>query len=168
MSFKYNWKNKEASFGPIISTGIPGGTHITFEIILKKDNKFIALRRPQAIPEHELPPQAKDYPKGLLYFCHNLIRYGETIENCVKRIVKDQAGIKVKKFQVVYIDSSVQEKDNEWAFIPHIIAEINEIPKTNKEITEVILFDKNSIPEDFAWWTKKDLKWFMDSFDKFS
>ena len=168
MAFKYNWKNKEASFGPTINIGIPGGTHITFEIILKKDNKYIALRRPKGVPEHELPPQAKNYSKGLLYFCHNLIRYGESVEKCVKRIVKDQTGVNVKKFKVVYIDSSVQEKDKEWAFIPHIIAEVKEIPKTNSLVTEIILFDKTSIPDDFAWWSKEDLKWFIDSFDKFS
>src|SRR3989344_7141237 len=136
MSFKYNWKNKEASFGPPINTGVSGGTHITFEIILKKDRKYIVLRRPEGIPEHELPPQANKFSNGLLYFCHNLIRYGESVEECVKRIVKDQAGVKVKKFRVVYIESSVQEKDNEWAFTPYVLAEVDKFPEKNKSITE--------------------------------
>ena len=57
MTFEYNWKKNEANFGPPISKQKKGGTHITFEIILKKENKYIALRRPDGIPEHELPPR---------------------------------------------------------------------------------------------------------------
>ena len=165
MAFEYNWKNKEANFGPPISKQVNGGTHITIEIILKKGKKYITLRRPKGIPEHELPPELKTHSKGLLYFCHDLMIYGESIEDCVKRIVKDQAGISVKNIKVLYIDSTIQKKDNQWAFIPHIIAEIDNIPKTNSEITEVITFTKNSIPEEFAWWSKKELKEFLDEFD---
>jgi len=166
MVSEYNWKNKEANFGPPISKQVDSGTHITIEIILKKGKRYIALRRPKGIPEHELPPQAKSYPKGFLYFCHNLIRYGESIENCVKRIVKDQAGVSVKNIKVVYIDSSVQEKDNQWAITPHVIAEVKETPATNELVTEVFRFDKDNIPEDFAWWPEEELKEFLEEYDR--
>lgn len=165
MSFKYNWKNKEANFGPPLKEQVSGGTHVTFEIILKKEGKYIALRRPNGIPEHELPPQTKKYPKGLLYFCHNLIRYGEFMGNCVKRIVKEQTGINVKSYRVIDIESSYQKKDNQWSINPCIIAEVEKIPQANSEVTEVILFDKNNIPQDFAWWTQKELKEFLEKFD---
>src|SRR3989344_154017 len=145
MIFKYKWKNKEANFGPPLKEQVTGGMHLTFEIILKKDNQYIALRRPNGIPEHELPTQAKDYPNGLLYFCHNLIRYGESVEDCVKRIVKSQTRTDIKNFQTVYIDSSVQDKDNSWAIVPHIIAEVVDLPETNSDITEVVVFDKYSM-----------------------
>jgi len=161
---EYNWKNKEANFGAPISNQVKGGTHITFEIILKKDGKYIALRRPNGIPEHELPPNAKS--EGSLYFCHNLIRYGESMEDCVERIVKDQAGVSVKNIKVLYIDSEVQEKDDQWAINPTVIADIDDTPKVNNEVTEVIEFDKNNIPEDFAWWSSKELKEFLDDYDK--
>jgi len=165
MKFEYNWKNNEANFGPPVPRQVPGGVHITLEIVLKYRGKYIALRRPNGIPEHELPPQAKDYPQGLLYFCHNLIRYGESVEECVKRIVRAQAGVSVKDFRVAYIDSSVQKKDDQWAFMPHVIAELDEIPQTDSEITEVLVFNKNSIPEDFGWWDKEDLKEFLEKYD---
>ena len=165
MNFKYNWKNKEANFGPPLGKQVSGGTHITFEIILKKEDKYIALRRPNGILEHELPPQAKDYPQGLLYFCHNLIRYGESMANCVKRIVKEQAGVEIIKLQVVYIYSEVQAKDNQWAINPCVIAEIVKIPPVNSDVTEVVLFNTNNIPEDFAWWTKEELREFLEKFD---
>lgn len=165
MSYNYNWKYKEANFGPPLKEQVSDGTHVTFEIILKKEDKYIALRRPNGIPEHELPPQAKDYPQGLLYFCHNLIRYGESMEDCVKRIVKEQAGAKVTKLKVVYIYSGVQEKDSQWAINPCIIADVEKAPQLNSDITEVILFDKNNVPQDFAWWTKEELMEFLEKFD---
>ncbi|MEK6835643.1 MAG: NUDIX domain-containing protein [Nanoarchaeota archaeon] len=165
--FQYFFKNKEASFGKPIKTQIKGGTHITFEIILKKNKNYIALRR-QSIPGHEAPPNIKKHPKGLLFFCHNLIRYGESVEKCLKRIVREQTGVNVRNFKVIYIDSSLQEKDGQWAFMPHIIAELEKIPKPIKygnKIEEVILFNKNNIPNDFAFWSKKDLKQFLEEFD---
>lgn len=165
MSFEYNWKNKEANFGLPAPKQVSGGTHITFEIILKKDNQFVALRRPNAIPEHELPPQAKNYPSGLLYFCHNLIRYGEPIETFIKRTVKEQAGAEVKNYKILDISSEIQDKDDQWSFMPYVIAELADIPQTNQEVTEVVLFDKNSIPDDFGWWTKDELKEFFEEYE---
>ena len=164
MSFEYNWKNKEANFGPPIPKQVSGGTHITFEIILKKDNQFVALRRPNAIPEHELPPQAKNYPNGLLYFCHNLIRYGEPIETFIKRTVKEQTGVGVKNYKILDISSEVQDKDDQWSFMPYVIAELADIPQTNQEVTEVLLFDKHTIPTDFGWWTQEELKEFLEEY----
>ncbi len=167
MSFEYIFKNKEANFGRPLKKQMKGGLHITCEIILKKGNKYIALRR-QSIPGHEPPPNIKKHPNGLLFFCHNLMRYGESLDKCVKRIVKEQTGGNVKKSKVVYIDSTLQSKDGQWAFTPHVIAELNEIPKKGfygNEIKEVILFNKNNIPNDFAWWSKKDLKEFLREVD---
>jgi len=87
------------------------------------------------------------------------------MEDCVKRIVKAQAGVSIKNMKVVYIDSSVQEKDNQWAIIPHVIAEIEETPTTNDLITQIVTFDKNTIPDDFAWWPKEELKEFLEEYD---
>ena len=168
MAFEYNWKNKEANFGPPLQKQVGGGTHVSFEIVLKKDSKYIALRRPNAVPEHELPPHAGKFPVGLLYFCHNLIRYGETVENCIKRIIKFQAGVSLKSFKIAYIDSSVQSKDKQWAIIPVVIAEVDKIPKPGKhgnEVNEIVVFDKSSVPKDFAWWKKKELEEFLEEYD---
>ena len=162
MSFEYNWKNKEANFGPPLEKEVAGGTHITFEILLKKDDKYIALRRPDAIPDHEHPAKPKN--AGLLYFCHNLIRYGESVEACVKRIVKKQTGVGVINFKILDLDSELQKKDGQWAFTPYILAELEELPKPGNhgnEITEIIQFDKNNIPNDFGWWTKEELDKFL-------
>ena len=167
MGFEYNWDNNEANFGPTIKGEVEGGMHITFEIILKFEENYIALRR-ESIPGHEPPSNFKKYPNGMLFFCHNLIRYGESAEDCVKRIVKEQTGVNVKNMKIVDIDSFVQEKDNQWAFTPHVIAELNKIPEKGEygnEIKEVVNFNKNNIPDEFGWWTKKELKEFLEEFD---
>ncbi len=167
MSFDYNWKNKEANFGPPLKEQVDGGAHITLEIILKLNNKYIGLRR-QGIPGHEAPPKAKDYPNGTLFFCHNLIRYGETMESCVKRIVKEQAGVNVKSYRVTDIESSYQKKDNQWSLSPYIIANLGDKPNVGNfgnEITEVVKFTKKTVPNDFGWWTKEELREFLEKHD---
>jgi len=158
MTFQYNYIKKEASFGLPIKNQVSGGTHITFEIILKKGKNYIALRRLNGIRNHNCPIG------NYLYFCHDLIIYEENIETCVKRIVKEQTNVKVKSFRTVYLESGIRDNKN-WAFVPHIIAEVDSIPKVNSEITEVIVFTKSNIPDNFAWWTKKELKEFLDEFD---
>jgi len=64
MAFEYHWYRKEANFGPVIETEVDGGTHFTIESILMFEGKFVALRRPQAIPHHEIPQRVG---KPLLY-----------------------------------------------------------------------------------------------------
>ena len=70
----------------------------------------------------------------------------------------------MKDYKIIDIESDVQNKDNQWSFTPYVIAELADIPRTNQEVTEVILFDKNSIPDDFGWWTKEELKEFFEEY----
>lgn len=168
MSYHYIWKNQEANFGKPLRYQVKGGTHITFELILKWRGRYIALRRPRGIPSHELPPQANQYPKGLLYFCHNLIRFAESADQCVRRIIKAQAGVGVKSWRVVDIESHVQTKDDQWALMLYVIVELLKKPKRGNygnAITEVVEFTKSSITVDFGWWSKKDLLEFLKKFD---
>ncbi len=158
MTFQYLFQHNEANFGRPIPKPISGGMHITLEIVLRKGKKIIALRR-NSIPGHE---PSKNNNK--LFFCHDLIFYGESITHAMQRIVKKQTGVNVKNYKLVYIDSCVQKKDHQWAFTPHILAEVEAIPKKGiygNEIKEVIIFEKNAIPNDFAWWTTKDLRAFF-------
>lgn len=167
MSYQYLWKHNEANFGRPLRRQVRGGTHITFELILKWGGKYIALRRPQGIPGHELPPQASRYPRGLLYFCHNLVRYGESVEQCIKRTVRTQIGVGVAAFRIVDIYSEVQAKDGQWAFMPHAIVELERKPRPGtygNAVTEVVEFTRRSIPSDFGWWSKGELQLFLKKF----
>ncbi|GEM_PF-1180776 len=173
MTFEYQWKYNEANFGPPIKTEVNCGTHITFEIILKKGKEYIALRRPDGIEGHVMTPKEKKSKSGKLYFCHDLIRYGESVEKCVKRVVKSQCGANVKKFETVFLETILKDekwglKNKQWAIVPHIIAEVDKIPKVGNyfnPVTQVVVFNKNTIPNDFAWWSKNDLEKFLDKYD---
>ncbi len=170
MTSEYYWEHKEANFGKPLKKEVDKGTHITFEILIKKGNAYFALRRPNGISKHVMTPREKAFQGGMLYFCHDLIRYEESIEKCVKRIVKTQANVIVKSYKVVYIESFLKKEDwglkhEQFAIIPHVIAELRNTPKINKEITEVISFTKSSPPYEMAWWTKKELKEFLKEHD---
>lgn len=167
MAFEYIWKNKEANFGKPLRQQVRGGTHITFEVVLKRKSKYIALRR-SSIPGHEAPLKKSKNPQGFLYFCHNLIRYGESTEQCVKRIVKSQSGTGIKSYKIVDMESSIQKKDNQWAITVYAIAELSMKPKEGvfgNKISEVVEFGKSRIPNDFAWWNKKELRRFLNDFN---
>ena len=158
MGAEYNWQNNEANFGPPLEKEVDGGTHITFDILLKKEDKYFALRR-ECIPGHEVPPGSEEHPQGLLFVCHNLIRYGESVEQCVKRIVKTQSGVNVLSYQVVDLRTVLMEESGgkqieQWAIIPFIIVEVDKTPEPGNygnEVKEVVAFTKDKIPIDFAF-----------------
>ncbi len=163
MKYRYKWEQNEANFGKPIKKQVTGGTHITLELILKYGNKFVALSR-ESIPGHELPDKEKqDY----LFFCHGLIRYGESLERAVKRIIREQCGVKVKSHRVVYIESVIQNKDKQWAFTPHVVVNLLTLPRKGKQgnlIKKVVVFSKEQLPDNFAWWSNKDLEDFLNNF----
>ena len=169
MSFKYIWKKGEANFGPPIETEAAGGTHISCENILKFEGKYIALRRPEAIPGHEIPEKSLKTGIPHLYFAHNLPIWGETLAQYVKRVVAEQAGVGVKSFRVVDLHMEVYEDSKQWAWTPVLIVEIDKLPTPGtygNEVTEVVSFDRENIPDDFGWWEKEELKTFLDTHGK--
>lgn len=167
-NFKYTWKKKEANFGPSIETEVSGGTHISIENILKFNGEYVALRRPEAIPEHEIPPKALKSGKPHLYFVHGLPRWGETLEQYVKRVIKDQTGVNVKNFKVIDLSMEVYPDTNQWAWTPYLMVEIDKLPipgTYGNGVTEVVTFTKENVPEEFGWWGKQELEEFLEKFD---
>lgn len=165
--FKYIWKKKEANFGKPLETEVPGGTHVTCESILKFNGRYVALRRPEAIPEHEIPEKAQKSGKPHLYFIHGLPRWGETLEQYVKRIVKDQAGVGVKSFKVVDLVMGVYPETKQWFIEPDLIVEVDRLPTPGRygnEVVEIVTFTKDNIPDDFGWWDKDELKKFLEKY----
>jgi len=63
------------------------------------------------------------------------------------------------------LQKSGGKKRKQWAIIPHVIAEVTTLPKMDTEILEVITFDKKNIPQEFAWWNKRELAEFLEEFD---
>jgi len=168
VNFKYNWNKKEANFGPPIKAEVPFGTHFSAECILKFKGKYIALRRPEAIPEHEIPEKAQKSKKPCLYDVHGLPRWGETLGEYVKRVVKDQAGVGVKNFRVADLEMGVYSGTKQWYIEPTLFIEVDRLPVPGvygNEVVEVVTFDKSNVPDDFGWWSKKQIEDFLREHD---
>ncbi len=173
MPFKFYFKRKEANFSAPVKTEVDSGTHISIENILKFKGKYIALRRPKAIPGHQLPPKAEKSRKDFLYFAHGLPHWGEGADKYIRRIVKEQAGVGVKNFRVVHLTMEVYPDKfhkgvpRQWAITPFTIVELSRLPKPDfygNKITEVVHFEKKNIPDEFGWWEKKELRDFLEKF----
>ncbi len=165
MTFEFHWKNKEANFGTPAEKEIDGGMHFTIEILLARGKKFLMVRRPRGYPGHQLPPKADKYPNGCLYFCHDLPRYGETLEQAVKRIVRSQTGSKVKSIKVLDLTmetypDTLHEGNRQWAITLYVKAEVSK-PKITKDVNEIVAFDSRSIPKDMGWWEPNELRDFL-------
>ena len=144
--YKYYYTNKEANFGKPIKTEVPWGTHLTFEVVMRRGNKIFALRLPEGL---------HDGPKNDLYFPHGLICFGETVDQCVKRLVSDQVGMEVLSVKLYHLDSWI-DKINHWHLALNVIAEVMGEPIIPTHVSEVVAFSKENIPE-MAWWTRGDL-----------
>ncbi len=168
MKFSYRWSKKEANFGVPIELEITGGTHIAAECILKFNGKYIALRRPEAIPEHEIPEKAQKSKRPCLYDVHGLPRWGETTEQFVRRVVKDQTGVEVKSFKVADLAMGIYARTQQWYVEPTFFVEVDKLPAPGiygNEVVEVVTFDKNDVPGDFGWWSKEQIQEFLNKHD---
>lgn len=149
---------------------VDGGTHLTIEIALKHKGKFVMVRRPEGYPGHQLPPKADKYPNGCLYFCHDLPRWGEKLDQAVRRIVKSQIEVDVKGIKVLdltmetYPDELHEEGNRQWAITLFIEAELGELPKLSREVTGVVQFGTNNIPSDMGWWEVEEFREFFKRF----
>lgn len=160
MAFKYEWFRKEANFGPVIQTEVRGGTHFTIESVLKHGDKYVALRRPQAVQNHEIPPRAKAAGKPMLYFVHDLPIWGESLPQYVDRIVREQAGVDARRFRVVDLTMKTYGDSQQWALTPYLLVELDQLPVPGDYgnlVTEVVTFTVHTIPDEFGWYEKAEL-----------
>lgn len=144
---KYIAKDNEANFAKPIKSQVIGGTHITFELITKKDDTFYMTRWPDGLPGHDDPPNALRFP-------HGLIRFGESLKDCASRLVNDQLGMKVKHVEVLYWDSYLDEHDH-WHIEPGCLVEVQGKSKLPKGADKIISFRLANIPK-MTFWSKTD------------
>jgi len=163
-SHQFNWDNKEANFGLPERREIDGGTHFTVENILRYKEEYVALRRPDAIPGHQAPPDGRS--RALLYFVHGLPRWGERLSQYVERVILEQTGVGVIGHEVLdlemqtYPDEEHSDSPKQWAITLYTLVELNKLPTPGifgNEISEVITFTADNIPNDFGWWAKEEL-----------
>ena len=143
----YRALHNEANFGRPIVTQVSGGAHLTFEMITVQNGRFHMTRWPKGLPGHDDPP-------NVLRFPHGLIRFGESLQNCARRLVKDQLGMAVKQVEVAYWDSYLDDM-NHWHIEPGCIAHVVGKPIVPTGAAEIITFDLSQIPE-MTFWPRKD------------
>jgi ADP-ribose pyrophosphatase YjhB (NUDIX family) len=161
MTFQYQWHRKEANFGLPIEGEVAGGSHFTIENILKFEGRYVGLRRPMAVPGHEVPPRAVRAKRPMLYFVHDLPIWGESLDQYVSRIVHEQAGVEVKRFRVVDLTMNTYEDSQQWALTPYVLVELDRLPivgKYGNEVSEVVTFTKETVPDDFGWYERDELR----------
>lgn len=142
----YRARHNEANFGKPIVTQIAGGSHITFEMITIRSRNFYMTRWPKGLPGHDDPP-------NVLRFPHGLIRFGESLEACAKRLVRQQLGMSVKSAKIAYFDSYVDDL-NHWHIEPCCIVQVTGTPVVPRGASEVISFDIFNIPKMTFWSTQ--------------
>ena len=163
MTFEYHWHRGEANFGPVIETEVKKGTHFTIESVLMFEGKFVALRRPNAIPHHEIPERVG---KDFLYFVHDLPIWGESLEAYLKRIVLEQAGVEINNFRVFNLTMNIYEEELQLAITPFVVVDLKFLPKPGiygNEVSEVVTFDIDDIPKDFGWYDENEIKELLKS-----
>lgn len=152
----YKAINNEANFGKPIKDEIVGGTHIAPEIIAWDGRKFYAVHWFHGLPRHD--------KLNAIRFPHGLMIWGESMEDCARRLVKEQLGMNVKSVRVLSIDSYV-DKENHWHIEPEILAEVSGEPKKPVENSKIVTFKLEDTPE-MAFWKSEKFKEFLKQQDR--
>jgi hypothetical protein len=59
----------------------------------------------------------------------------------------------------------VYEESQQWALTPYLAVELDSLPVPGtygNEVTEVVTFTKDTIPDGFGWYTKEELKGLLE------
>ncbi len=153
MAFEYHYEHQEANFGPPLETEVAGGAHLTFDVLLRYQQTLIALRRPDGL---------HDGPKNALYFPHGLIRFGETVDECVQRLANEQGGGCEVVQTNLYTMPSWVENDH-WHICLNVIATVAAPPaELSPDVSEIVHVERGHPGSDFGWWTDDQLDGLFD------
>jgi ADP-ribose pyrophosphatase YjhB (NUDIX family) len=156
--YHYYYTHGEANFAAPVSEEVQGGTHLTFDVILHQGLAIYALRRPQGL---------HDGPRNALYFPHGLIRFGETVEECARRLARDQAGVNVEEVRLYTMPTWVDE-NNHWHICLNVLAKVAEKPEPTEEVSEVVEVREGDFPDDFGWWTHEQMAMLLSFLGRYS
>jgi len=143
----YRTHHNEANFGKPIAYQWPGGTHITFEMITVSQGKFFMTRWPKGLPGH-------DDPRDTLRFPHGLIRLGESLDQCARRLIKSQLGMKAVSVKIAYWDSYL-DNHRHWHIEPGCIVHVAGRPKCPAAASEIVVFTLDTLPA-MTYWPHRD------------
>lgn len=143
------YRHREANWGPPRAREVRDGSHLTFEIVLRHRDRFVGLLLRRGI--HGADPD-------VLYFPHDLIRVGETVDACVERIVRATAGVGVAAIDHVRLEAW-SDAAGHWHVCHNVIATVARLPRPGGNVRRVFTFRPDAPPPvPFAWWGPDDLR----------
>lgn len=151
---EYRYSDGEANFGPPAEEEVAGGAHLVFDVMLRHERELVALRRPDGY---------HDGPKNALYGPHGLPRFGETVEECVQRLIDEQAGgVRLVRADLFTMPTWVDE-NNHWHIALNVIATIDRVPEVLSEgVSEIVRVPRGYPGSEFAWFTDEQLEAIFD------
>lgn len=121
LSSDFRPEEGEANFPPTITREVAGGAHIAPHCITVQDTDYILVDWADGLPRHD-PPGTR-----AVRFPHGLIMFGESFEECARRLVDDQLGMTVSTMEVIHIYSSVDEA-SQWHIEPLLLVNVTGSP----------------------------------------
>jgi len=132
----------EANFGPPILREVVGGVHIAPECITVEDGDFVMAEWPDGLPRHDAG--------RVVRFPHGLILYGETVEDCAARLIRDQLGMAVTKVEVLKIYSYMDDSPH-WHIEPLLRVAVTGTPAPPAGVSRIIRHRERTLPEGGVW-----------------
>lgn len=144
----------EANFAPPITRELVGGAHIAPECVTTQDGQFVMADWPDGLPRHD--------DGHTVRFPHGLMLYGETIEDCAKRLVSDQLGMKVDNVRVLNIYSYMDDAPH-WHIEPLLHVEVSGGDDLPSGVSGLVRHSDRTLPE-FAVWGDGEFEKVYDEF----
>lgn len=132
----------EANFGPPILREVVGGVHIAPECITVENGDFVMAEWPHGLPRHD--------STRVVRFPHGLILYGETVEECAARLVREQLGMDVRKVDVLKIYSYMDDSPH-WHIEPLLRVSVAGAPHPSAGVSQIIRHRDRTLPEGSVW-----------------
>jgi len=142
----------KAFFGAPVGELVKGGAHLANEVLMKRGDRVLLLRRPKGLFGAN---------QNQWFFAHGEFLYGETLEECSKRLVKEQAGVEATDLRTVH--SWIFMGSDHWSVILVSLAEIQGEPRPDSEVSEWRFFGLNDLP-DMAYWKPDELRRILGPF----
>lgn len=115
------------------------------EVIMKRGDKLLLLRRPKGL---------FDANQNQWFFAHGEFLYGETLEECARRLVKEQAGLHARGARTVH--SWISVDSDHWFIILVSLVEVSGEPAPDAGVVECKFFNLTDLP-DMAYWKPGEL-----------
>lgn len=97
---------------------------------------------PNGLPRHDSTRTVR--------FPHGLILYGETIEDCAARLVKDQLGMRVTSVRTLKIYSYMDDAPH-WHIEPLLRVEVAGEPNLPSGVSRIVRHKNRTLPDGSVW-----------------